>query len=394
MRHNQLGVVVTADISVYGQVHEENGFRGLDKDTYHVKQGKQTWCVRNVTVIVSLSPEQKYVDLIAITLHAWKKLGFSVHVILVNGAMTTKEQKQRRGQLIAIIQAHASGRDIYHTMINDEGRETGEKRRVTFEEIQATNYTASSLPGISRYLAASLRRFAGTFIILSDIDLVPLGSRAKVYFCTLIQNADPRRVNVDFVYPANKKCEALQHSPAAIGKLSLRARVRCQRVPRFRTCYVSGTGNAFYNVFASGVSGFNKLNYASLEDLVALVYRPESISLAYGQRSHFGSSAKNYVLHGPDKSYDEILFGKLITNTKNCTGSSVMKSNQCMKIAPTLRNHEKGSPMCAEWQLRNPPKDDGNVIRIWLSKCVDVHFGGANWPNIARFGGILKEMTK
>lgn len=216
------------------------------------------------TVITSMTSNPRLRALIPMFCVAWTRLGFEVHVVIV-GPCESCVQLLQVGQFC---------------------------EKVTMQFMPMSNQTADSLPGLSRYMAASTFN-SSLPVILSDVDLLPLPPM-QTYVGQLLASARaaPKRVTVDFVYPQTVEFKAragntTEWSAAQIYKYS--------RLPRYRTCYLVGLPLAFAAIMKPG-----KLD----------VYSSSTMQRAYSKwPTVWGLDKARVQALQPDVSYDEILFG-------------------------------------------------------------------------------------
>lgn len=262
-------------------------------------------------VILSATPHQRFVGTLPTAISGWLALGFRVHVVVV---VPHKANSSLLHELLEIVSS-----DVF----------------ISYETTKASAFVSRSLPGLVRYIAASSPAFHNTTVILSDTDMVPLG-KARDYFARRMKAANLDRVNVDTTYPLTHKMTSMglnkspmtAHAPMTKSKL-----FEYYRQPRFRTCYLLGRGQAFWRVFSPLLplkdSAAAQLAQAACGCKCACVaghmafYTPNVIMHAYSSpfRPNATKDAHETVLKaqlhfltsGPDGSFDEILFGKLLT---------------------------------------------------------------------------------
>lgn len=286
------------------------------------------------TVITSVTPK-RYDNLIPTVIESWLSLGVCSHIVILFTNETEREA-QTTQNLVSVF-------------------------KTSYEMVPMVNAKYQrSLPGLSRYLAACENRFEKTTLLISDIDLLPLPPM-RAYLDSLLRSTSSDTILVDFVYPATTKFFDGSYKFTNNSILEK----HYTRTPRFRTCYLVGTGRSFRRVFNIA------RHVHSVHDIVDDMYDETHITIAYSPvrlKDHTPKTfhtVHHHIEKGPDNSYDEILFGKLAVSQGNCRwneASMDYRTSKCLRFKQ--RSHDL-HPMIGE--NRVPFRCDDN------SRALDVH---------------------
>jgi peptidoglycan/LPS O-acetylase OafA/YrhL len=313
-------------------------------------------------VILSASVHRKMEYLLPVAIQQWKDLNYEPFIVLMHPISSTENED------VAYMHEHwktynASLPRIMETIAHYDLR---------YLNISTNSFYAPSIAGISRYIIAASQEFSDDYIVISDVDLIPLGG-ARQYLDNLFHTAKQSRSTplVDFVYSQNEMCAKSDE------QIPGKRRHLCASVPRFRTCYLSGSGASFAKVLVQG-KNITTTCAAGFIQVTEYLYSKEMIEFAFGSHSlptRFEDLYKpQYVnrlatITGPYGSYDEILFGKLVSYFGNCTNAGYPTPPSCVRYLLPLpgRNH-KTQAMIGEVGFH-----DTSINSFRAS--VDIHFG-------------------
>lgn len=326
-------------------------------------------------VMLSMTISPKFMALIRFQVMRWRCSGFKVYLTVLLNPKSDNETL-----FVGLMK--------YLNVAESEGL-------LSFDTITMSDANFAALPGISRYAAASIDQFKGTFVMLADLDLIQLSLSSNYFkqrrnevvqdFLMEKYTAEAaRRDNstsynkevpvpklwFDLEYPASKECriEAAKHTTWDKARAN-----KCSRTPRYRTCYAAGYGEAFSHVYRQ-VAPAGAI-FGNTTDVLQHLFTKKVKEMAYPGSGRL------------DNSYDEILTGKLLTQTEACAekekGGGVKWEPSCFRLTTVERDDKAhGYVMLRHKFVTNPGVDKRGVSATIqsLSAAIDIHLGKEAWP--------------